>query len=186
MIISLIGYRGSGKSSIAPLLAQPRGWRVVDADRELEQQAKKTISEIFALEGEAGFRKREAELLQQLYQQGNLVLATGGGAILNPETRKLMKASGPVIWLQADLDTILSRTQQDSTTASSRPALTQLSAREEIENLLASRQEFYQQTSHLQIQTSGKSLQEIAAEIEIGLEPLLVQTENFQARSLRT
>lgn len=172
MIISLIGYRGCGKSSLAPLLAEPRQWPFIDADRELEKRAGQSIAEIFAQHGEAGFREREAALLQELYRRENLVIATGGGAILNPQTRQQMRASGPVIWLQADVDTLLERTGQDPSTASSRPALTQLSPREEVEKVLAFRAPLYLEVSHFQVATSGQTLVEITEQIETFLQNL--------------
>ena len=106
MRITLIGYRGCGKSTLAPLLAQRLRCDWVDADVVIEQQAGCSIKEIFAREGEPGFRQREAAVLAELLQRDPVVIAAGGGAILNPQTRQRMRAAGPVVWLQAPLDTL--------------------------------------------------------------------------------
>ena len=92
MLVSLIGYRGTGKSSVAPRLAARLGWTWIDADTELEHRAGCSIKQVFAAEGEAGFRQRERDVLQELLQRDKLVLAAGGGAILNADTRRELRA----------------------------------------------------------------------------------------------
>ncbi|MCA8984439.1 MAG: shikimate kinase [Planctomycetaceae bacterium] len=181
MIISLIGYRGCGKTSLAPLLAASRGWSWIDADRELERQQGRSIADIFASEGEPEFRRLEADLLRELCHQENLVLATGGGAILNSDTREKLRASGPVIWLQADASTIEQRLGEDQSTCRSRPALTNLGWREEIERVLAERLPLYQQTCHIRIDTAGKTLVEVAEQTEAALRELSKQPGSSQA-----
>src|SRR5512144_1080339 len=101
MIITLIGTRGTGKSTIAPLLAARLGWEWIDADIELERRAGKSIREIFATEGEPAFRTLERQTLVDLLKRDRLVIAAGGGAILNPDTRRDVQSAGPVVWLQA-------------------------------------------------------------------------------------
>ena len=103
MVVTLIGYRASGKSSVAPRLARKLGWSWVDCDDVIEQRAGASIKDIFEHEGEAGFRQRESEILAELLQQSDLVIASGGGAILAESNRKLIRAAGPVVWLQAIL-----------------------------------------------------------------------------------
>lgn len=153
MIISLIGYRGTGKSTIARPLADALGWTAIDADIELERRAGKTIRQIFADSGEPEFRRLERETLVALLQQERLVIAAGGGAILNAETRRDLKAAGPVIWLQCGIDTIEHRLFGDATTAERRPSLTGKGAREEIQELLAFREPLYRETSNFSVAT---------------------------------
>jgi shikimate kinase len=164
MVITLVGYRGSGKSSVAAPLAQRLGFRWIDADAVIERQARKTIREIFADEGEAGFRLRERNVLAELLKQDKLVLAAGGGAVLDPETRRLMQESGPVVWLKAAIETLESRITADPTTAARRPNLAG-GGHEEIVRLLAQREPIYRQCATLSIATDGLSVDQIVEEI---------------------
>lgn len=155
MIITLIGYRGTGKTSIAQPLAEDLGWRAVDADVELERRAGRTIREIFDESGEPEFRRLERETLVELLKQTDLVLAAGGGAILNEETRRDFREAGPVVWLTASADTIERRLYGDSTTEGRRPDLTAQGGRSEIEELLAQRESLYRETASLEIATDN-------------------------------
>ncbi|MCA9014200.1 MAG: AAA family ATPase, partial [Planctomycetaceae bacterium] len=96
-VITLIGYRGSGKSSVAEPLAERLGFSWIDADDEIERVAGKSIATIFAEEGEPRFRQVEREVMQDLLGRDKLIIAAGGGAILNAETRREMREAGPVI-----------------------------------------------------------------------------------------
>jgi shikimate kinase len=164
MIITLIGYRGSGKTTVAKPLAERLGWNWVDADAALEAAAGCTIREIFEQEGEPGFRRRERETISQLLRQDRLVLAAGGGAILNADTRHDIKAAGPVIWLRAPVDVLYSRIAGDSTTAQRRPALAG-GGKQEIETLLAAREPLYRECATLTIDTSAAGTGEIVEQI---------------------
>ena len=104
-------------------------------------------------------------MIAELTQRDNLVLSTGGGAILNPQTRHDLKAAGPVIWLVASVQTIASRILQDATTASRRPNLTVQGGIAEIRELLAIREPFYQECSTIQIDTEGMKLPEVVTAI---------------------
>ena len=165
MILSLIGYRATGKTTVARLLAERLGVPWADSDCEIERQAGKTIAQIFADEGEAVFRDFEARVLWELCQSEDLVLATGGGAILRAETRQLLRQSGPVLWLTATPETILRRMQQDANNETTRPALTQLSQREEIRQVLDFRTPLYRETASLEITTEGFSPEEIVQQL---------------------
>ena len=169
MVITLIGYRGVGKSTIAPLLAARLGWNWVDADAEIEQRAGRSIAEIFQQEGEPGFRTREAGVLSELLTRERLVIAAGGGAILDPATRERIRSSGPAVWLTASLDSIVSRLHGDSTTASRRPSLTGADPRTEIELLLARRMPLYAETATQSIDTEGRTPASIVDEIVLAL-----------------
>lgn len=106
------------------VLAARLGWSFVDGDERIEAEAGTTIAEIFATEGEAGFRDREAEVLAQLCQRQRYVIATGGGVVLRPANRELLKRSGFVVWLTASPEAAFARLQTDPTTATRRPNLT--------------------------------------------------------------
>ncbi len=162
MIVTLIGYRGTGKTTLAVPLAQRLGWDWLDADVELEHRARRTIADIFATDGEAEFRRLERELLSDLLtHRDRFVLAAGGGAILDEATRRDMHAAGPVIWLQASADTIERRLATDPTTGQRRPKLTVSGGRAEIERLLAVREPLYREYATLTLDTDSASLAEL-------------------------
>jgi shikimate kinase len=163
--ISLIGYRATGKTTIARLLAERLGRSWIDADVEIERRAGKSIAEIFAGDGEAAFRDLEARVIADLCGRDDLVLAAGGGAPLRVESRQTMRAAGWVVWLTAAPATIAARMAGDATTAARRPRLTDHSPQQEIEQLLAVRTPIYQETAHLVVDTEGKAPAAIVAEI---------------------
>ena len=175
MVITLIGYRGVGKSTIAPRLATRLGWNWVDADVEIEQRAGRSIAEIFQHEGELGFRAREAGVLSELLARNRLVIAAGGGAILNSHTRQAIRSAGPAIWLTASLDSIFARVQGDATTAARRPALTGTDPRTEIELVLATRTPLYAEVATQTISTEAGSPEGIVDEIILAL-PAAIRT----------
>ncbi|RLS59172.1 MAG: shikimate kinase [Planctomycetota bacterium] len=175
MVITLIGYRGTGKSTVAPLLAAQLGWNWVDADVEIETRTGESIAAIFAREGEAGFRSREAGVMADLLMRNQLVLAAGGGAILNPETRQAIRAAGPAVWLTASLDTIASRLADDPTTTGRRPALTDQAPRSEIAAVLAIRAPLYAETASLTLNTEGRSATALVDEIVLALPGLIAR-----------
>lgn len=165
MTLTLIGLRGTGKSSVAPLLAARLGCHWVDADEEIAARAGCSIADIFARRGESEFRRLEAEVLADLLPRGRIVVSTGGGAILNPATRKAMRAAGPVVWLQASPDSILRRIGQDLQRGGSRPALTPLDPRPELEQLLAQRAPLYAECATMTIDTDALDVDHVVAEI---------------------
>lgn len=164
LLVFLIGYRCTGKTTIAQLLATRLGWKAIDADEILEAQNVRTIQQIFAEEGEAGFRHREYCVLRELCWLERKVIATGGGIVLRPENRKRMKESGVVVWLTADVDTICARLQGDATTTSRRPALT-VGGRAEVEELLRTREPLYRELAQFTVDTVGRTPEAIAEEI---------------------
>jgi shikimate kinase len=160
----LVGYRGTGKTTIAGLVAQRLSWQAVDADAVLEALAGKLIREIFAEEGEAGFRSREELVLEDLCHRSRHVIATGGGVVLAEGNRLKMRRSGKVVWLQADAETIWQRLQADPTTAARRPPLT-LGGLPEIKQLLQVREPLYSECADWTVATASHTPEEVAERI---------------------
>ncbi len=165
MVITLIGYRGSGKSAVARLLATALNLPWIDSDDVIEERTGRSIREIFAEHGEAEFRRLEQSVIHEITRQQSLVIATGGGTILAENNRRCMKAAGPVVWLQASVANLAERIQQDETTGDRRPSLTGQSVAEEVESVLASRLTQYQDAATIVVDTDGLSLQQVADEI---------------------
>jgi shikimate kinase len=165
MVITLIGYRGTGKSTLAAPLAARLGWAWIDADVELERRAGRSIQQIFASDGEPEFRRLEQELLSELLQRDRLIVAAGGGAVLHEPTREKMIAAGPVIWLKASPDTIERRLATDPMTGQRRPNLTATGGRDEIEKLLALREPIYRGCASLTVATDESPVEQLVDEI---------------------
>jgi shikimate kinase len=165
-LIFLIGYRGTGKTTVARLLAEALGWPWLDSDEVLERKYGRTIRDIFATEGEQGFRDKEEAILGELWALGRHVIATGGGVVLREINRERLRASGCVVWLTAEAETIHRRLQGDATTWGRRPALTGAPALQEIGELLKQREPHYRSCAHLTVSTEGRSPAEVVAEIQ--------------------
>jgi len=165
MNVVLIGYRATGKTTVARLLAVRLGWEWIDADVEIERRAGKSIARIFAEDGEPAFRDLEADVIRVLCGRQRLVLAAGGGAPLRAESRRVMRDSGRVVWLKALPETILARMSGDVTTAARRPDLTDRGGLEEIVQLLSQREAVYRESAHVEVDTEEKTPEGIAAEI---------------------
>ena len=163
-MIFLIGYRGTGKSTVARLLGARLGWDWRDADAVLEAKFGRSITEIFQSDGEAKFRELEAAVLVELCKLSRLVIATGGGVVLREANRELMRQTGRVIWLKADVDTIWKRIQSDAAEGRSRPPLT-VGGRTEIEQLLRVRERLYRATAEFSVETANRTAEEIVDEI---------------------
>ncbi len=173
MNLVLIGYRATGKTTVAEILARRLSWDWIDADVEIERRAGKTIKRIFAEDGEPVFRDIEAQVIADLCGGGQLVLAAGGGAPLREESRRAMRDNGKVVWLTALPETILARMSGDATTAERRPDLTDRGPLDEIIQLLGQREAIYRESAHLQVDTEGKTPEQLTAEIldRLGLAP---------------
>lgn len=165
MNVILIGYRGTGKTTVARRLALQLGWDWADADVEVELRAGKSIAAIFAEEGEGRFRDLEAQVLADLVRKHEVVVAAGGGVVLREENRKQLDVCDHVVWLRASPPTLLRRIEADLTTAGRRPSLTTAGGEAEVVRLLAERTPLYRQCADLEIDTEGKSPADIAAEI---------------------
>ncbi|MEF9943294.1 MAG: shikimate kinase [Burkholderiaceae bacterium] len=147
--VFLIGMMGAGKTTIGRLLAQALGWDFLDADRELEARNGVPVATIFELEGEAGFRRREAAVIDELSALPNVVLATGGGAVTQAETCERLRSRGLVIHLRVSADEVHRRTRRDS----HRPLLRTADPRARIEELLALRGPLYAAAAHISFQS---------------------------------
>jgi shikimate kinase len=165
MNIALIGYRGTGKSTIGKHLAATLHMDFVDADLLLVQRAGKTIKEIFETEGEPAFRDRESTIIRELATRKETLIAAGGGAVLREENRTALRNAAVVVWLQADPETLHARIAADQATASTRPNLTASGGIAEVQTLLATRTPLYQATSHLTLDVSTLSIEAAATEI---------------------
>lgn len=146
-------------------LARRLKWDWLDTDNEVERRAGRTIKEIFATDGELTFRQLERDVITDLTCRERLVLSTGGGAILNPDSRHDLRAGGPVVWLMASVQTIASRILQDATTVSRRPNLTSSGGIAEIREVLTKREPLYRECATIVIDTEGMRLIDVVTKI---------------------
>ena len=152
---------GAGKSTIGRQLATQLNKRFVDADRELEARTGVKIAVIFDIEGEAGFRRREAELLEELTAQTDIVLATGGGAVIDAATREYLKTRGTTIYLCASVPDLMARLRHDRR----RPLLRGRDPKATLEGLLVEREALYREVAHLVVETGRPNVVRLAQSI---------------------
>lgn len=157
----LTGPMGAGKSTIGRQLAKQLGMPFYDSDHEIESRTGVDIPLIFELEGEAGFRKREAAIIDELTGLPDIVLATGGGAILDPQNREHLKSRGRVIYLHATVNQQLRRTRKDR----NRPLLQTGNPRAKLEELLEIRDPLYRETAGLIVETDGMRVRDVVKKI---------------------
>lgn len=159
--IALVGMMGAGKTSIGKRLAARLGRPFVDADRELEARCGVPVSTVFELEGEDGFREREARVIDDLTAGSSLVIATGGGAVLLPENRAHLAARCFVVYLRAGSHEIWLRTRRDR----SRPLLQTADPRGRIEALMAARDPLYREVADVVVDTGRQPMERVVVAI---------------------
>lgn len=159
---------GAGKTTVGKIIAKNLGKTFIDSDHVIEQRTGVKIPTIFELEGEAGFRKRETAAIEELTQLDNMVLATGGGAILAEENRAFLKKHGFVIYLRANVNDLFTRTRNDK----NRPLLQQGNPKEKLEQLYHQRNPLYTETANLIIDTGNQPVANIIHKIETALKAL--------------
>jgi shikimate kinase len=164
--LALVGYRGSGKSTVGKILASRLGRRFLDADREIESRAGRSIAAIFAEEGEPSFRGWEERTLKDLVLgHPGAILATGGGVVLLPSNRRLLLSFGLVVWLQAEPAELARRLQSDSAAGLLRPSLTAAGLIGEIASVLDARRALYHELADAEIDTLDREPNQVAEQI---------------------
>lgn len=159
--IFLIGPMGAGKTTIGRRLALALRREFLDSDQEIERRAGASIPLIFELEGESGFRVREKAVIAELTQRPDIVLATGGGAILDSENRRCLTGRGVVVYLRASVDEQLRRTRQDG----NRPLLQTADPRARLAELFHQRDPLYREAADLILSTEDRPLNQVTREI---------------------
>jgi shikimate kinase len=157
----LIGPMGAGKSAVGRQLARLLHMSFIDTDDEIEARTGVDIPFIFEKEGEEGFRKRETKVIDELTQRDDIVLATGGGAVVDPQNRNFLGARGFVVYLHTTVEQQLERTRRGR----HRPLLESDNPRQVLEELMASRDPQYREIADLVIETDGRRVKAVASEI---------------------
>ena len=159
--IFLVGPMGVGKTTIGNYLARKLNYEFVDSDTEIEKRTGASISLIFDIEGEEGFRRREAQMIEELTQKEHIVLSTGGGSVLDEQSRQHLRSRGYVVYLKASVDILYERLKKSR----NRPLMETDDKRKVIDDLIAVREPLYLAVADLIITTDGRSAQDVAKEI---------------------
>jgi shikimate kinase len=166
--IFLVGLMGAGKTTVGKLLAKHLGKTFYDSDHEIERRTGVNIPLIFDIEGEAGFRSREQTMIEELASKQDIVLATGGGAVLSPQNRETLHGHGTVVYLRASVDDLWLRTRHDR----GRPLLQTADPRARLAELFQQRDPLYREVAHITADTSRQSVQNLVHQLEQKLEQL--------------
>lgn len=162
----LTGYRGTGKSTVAQILARRLSLPLWDVDREIESRSGTTIKSIFASEGELVFRQIEAEAVRDLASKEQAVIALGGGVILRDENRQVIRQNGLCVWLTASPETLAARIQGDAGSRENRPALTSAeSIIDEVRTVLNDRIRYYTEAADIECSTESRTPQAVSNQI---------------------
>ena len=156
--IVLVGPMGVGKTTVGRRLAHDLGQNFFDTDHEIIDKTGVSIDHIFDIEGEKGFRERESKILENLCQMSNIILATGGGIVLLPKNREILKNAGMVVYLSSSLSQLMRRTNKSKT----RPLLeNSKDRRKTITEIVEAREAYYREVASIVIDTTGKKLYEV-------------------------
>lgn len=166
--IFLVGPMGAGKSTVGRQLAKTLGRDFYDSDKEIEKRTGVSISWIFEMEGEAGFRTREQKVIEELTNLKNIVLATGGGVVLAEENRRVLRSRGHVVYLSASVEQLMRRTSKDK----SRPLLQTDNPKQQIADLLDQRDQLYRDVADIELRTGEQSIQHVVSGLIKKLESL--------------
>jgi len=180
--IILIGMMGSGKTTVGRLLAKQMGKTFVDSDEEIQRRTGVTIPHIFDVEGEEGFRQRESAVLEDLSERGDLVLATGGGAILSAHNRTVLKTSGTVVYLKSSVHDLWQRTRHDT----NRPLLQTADPRAKLLELYEQRDPLYSEIADMVMQTGKQSVHVLLMRLQQRLEELKAKQQIGENESMKT
>lgn len=161
--IFLVGPMGSGKTTIGRQLAKHLNRAFYDSDQEIEQRTGASVALIFDIEGEVGFRRREQTLIDELTRLKDIVLATGGGAVLNKTNRQHLKQRGFVVYLRAPVTRLFSRTHRDR----NRPLLQTDDPRRKLEEIVRKRDPLYREVADLIIDTDHRTVRQVVEEIAL-------------------
>jgi shikimate kinase len=159
--IYLIGPMGSGKTAVGRRLAAMLGKEFFDSDAEIEKRTGVDVRFIFEKEGEPRFRDRERDVIADLTSLEGVVVATGGGAVLDPSNRARLAATGTVVYLEASVDTQLQRTRPSR----NRPLLMNADPRAVLERLMSIRRPLYEEIAHFRVDTTGRRVKAVAASV---------------------
>jgi shikimate kinase len=159
--IFLIGPMGAGKSTVGRQLAKALNKEFVDCDREIEERTGVTIAIIFEVEGEEGFRKRERNMIEQLTERDGIVLATGGGVVLDEENRSRLRTRGFAIYLDAPIDLLIERTARDR----QRPLLQTDDPKARLIDLANEREPLYRQVADMVVKTDRRTARHVVKEL---------------------
>ena len=162
----LIGYRGSGKTTVGECLSNALGWKTADTDAMIVKRAGQSIEAIFQRHGEPEFRKLETEAIKQVCDQPEpLIISLGGGAPVSSDNVKLIRNAGRSVWLRAKVETLWQRIQSDPKTGEQRPDLTDTGGQQEVEKVLEWRTPIYQSASDWVVDVDDKSEHIVTNEI---------------------
>ena len=180
--IILVGMMGAGKTTVGKLLAKQLGKIFIDSDEEIQRRTGVTIPHIFDVEGEEGFRQRECVVLQELLKREDVVLATGGGAVLNPQNREAMKQGGIVIYLKSNVHDLWQRTRHDH----NRPLLQTANPRAKLQELYEQRDPLYSEIADIVMHTGKQSVNILLSRLQKHLNDSSNPSQDGDNQSMQT
>ena len=166
--IILVGMMGAGKTTVGKILAMKLGKDFLDSDSEIQRRTGVSIPHIFDIEGEAGFRQREISVIQELVKRNNIVLATGGGAVMDEKNQAAMQCNGTVVYLESAVHDLWQRLRHDS----NRPLLQIADPYAKLQELYALRSPIYAQIADVVVHTGKQSVKRLVAQLQLELNRL--------------